>query len=78
MVIKANVICVVCETNQSQAHTLCILHPGMFSVLLVNANPDDSPYYCLTGSNTACFVTLLRILEEIKKKMGFFFSNAFV
>lgn len=69
MLIKATVTC-RWTTNKSQAHTLCILHPGVFAVLLLNANPDDSPYYCLTGSNTACFVTLLCILEE-RKLSGF-------
>ena len=65
MLIKATVTC-RWTTNKSQAHTLGILHPGVFAVLLLNANPDDSPYYCLTGSNTACFVTLLCILEKRK------------
>lgn len=65
MLIKATVTC-RWTTNKWQAHTLCILHPGVFAVLLLNANPNDSPYYCLAGSNTARFVTLLWILEERK------------
>lgn len=67
MLIKANFIC-MCATNQSQTHTLCILHPGMFAILLLNTNPNDSPYYRLTGSNTACFVTLLCILGGRNRK----------
>lgn len=69
MLIKATVTC-WWTANKSQTYTLCILHPGVFAVLLLNANPNDSPYYCLTGSNTACFVTLLCILEE-RKWSGF-------
>lgn len=46
-------------TNEWRAHTLCVLHPGVFAVLLLDANPDDGPDDCLAGGNAARFVTLL-------------------
>ena len=36
----------------------------MFAVLLLNANAYDGPYHGLAGSYTACFVTLLCILQD--------------
>lgn len=62
-------------TDKRQAHTLCVLHPGVFAILLLNADPDDSPDYRLTGSNAACFVTLLCILEGKQKRFHIFVEN---
>lgn len=52
----------------SSIYTICVLHPGVFAVLLLDGNPNDSPYHRLTGSNTACFVTLLCILQKKKTR----------
>lgn len=58
-------ICVEQNSGSSATtHTICILHPGVFTILLFNSNPNDSPYHGLAGGNTTCFVTLLCILHE--------------
>lgn len=56
--------------KQISTYTIGILHPGMFAVLLLNADPYDGPYHCLAGSHTACFVTLLCILQDKNKHLG--------
>lgn len=51
-------------------HTVCVLHPGVFTILLFNSNPYDGPYDRLASSHAACLVTLLCILQHNKNLGG--------
>lgn len=51
--------------SHSWTYAICIFHPGVFPIFLLNPDPNYSSHNRLTGCHASSFIALLCILEKI-------------